>query len=252
MYIVLCLKAILALGVLLGLRGHRLLPMCVQALYNLTCCGFHQHFKPESMRRIVKALINVPLSNFDHIPHLIKSIYNISRFSWIRSRMIEDGALHHLLSFAESIPNRPNTETNTSLAVSCLRMVSDVPSGRYELVIRGCMKQLYNLLLFCNSSSVLELVLVVYNLIQLNLPTPQFEAAAWIVTQVVIDWKEDSLVIMYCSACLYIFASHQQRLTFDCIKKILNASTSLLGISLELVQANVMATLEELYFNPNL
>ena len=30
---------ILALVILLGMRGHRLLPVCVQALYNLTSCG---------------------------------------------------------------------------------------------------------------------------------------------------------------------------------------------------------------------
>jgi len=33
--------AILALVVLFGIKGQRLLPVCVQALYNLTCVNVH-------------------------------------------------------------------------------------------------------------------------------------------------------------------------------------------------------------------
>ena len=48
--------AIVVLTMLLGMKGQRLLPICVHTLYNLTCV--ERHFK--GMDRIAKALLNLP------------------------------------------------------------------------------------------------------------------------------------------------------------------------------------------------
>ena len=56
MFLILFLGAILALAILLGIKGQRLLPICVQTLYNLTCVKTHY----KGMDRIAKALLNLP------------------------------------------------------------------------------------------------------------------------------------------------------------------------------------------------
>ena len=50
------LGAILALSILLGIKGQRLLPICIHTLYNLTCVDTHY----KGMDRIAKALLNLP------------------------------------------------------------------------------------------------------------------------------------------------------------------------------------------------
>eukprot|EP01035_Chromulina_nebulosa_P020347 gene20347-26411_t len=86
--------ALIALMILLGTKGHKLLPICVQALYNLTCVN--DHYK--ETERILKALINIPPTNFDHLIFLVKALVNCSRFSWTRLRIIEDGGIAALSS----------------------------------------------------------------------------------------------------------------------------------------------------------
>lgn len=72
--------ALIAIMILLGNKGHKLLPICVQALYNLTCVNDHY----EDIERIFKALINIPETSFDHYPYLVRALVNCARFSWIR------------------------------------------------------------------------------------------------------------------------------------------------------------------------
>ena len=248
--------AILALTILLGLRGHRLLPVCVQALYNLTCCSFTSHFKPETMRRIVKSLVNVPQTHYDHHIHLIKSIFNICRFSWVRSRMIEDGVLHSLLSFSESIPNRGTTNDKqeyASLIIASIRMLAEIASGRNDMIHKGSIQHLYNILPYCSSESILELTLVIYNLIQMKMPSQYFEAAAWTIAQILTDWNDKSIDIQqYCSICIYLFIQKQHVLTFICIQKLMVSVTKLFGSTVPLIQASVMAICDLIMFNEHM
>lgn len=247
---------ILALVILLGLRGHRLLPICVQALYNLTSCGWTQHFKPETMRRVVKALMNVPQTFFDHHTYLIKSILNISRFSWVRSRMVEDGALHFLISFSESVPNKPDKESNAYLVISCLRMFSENATGRAEMVNKGCLRPLRNILRFCNRDTVLQLLLVVFNLIQVPMSTVNFDIAATIVTNILTESKvvkdDDNEIFLYGSACMFVFCQQHQRFNAMTSKRLLTAISKLLGSTNAFIQACVIPSCEVLFFNAHL
>ena len=247
---------ILALVVLFGLSGHRLLPVCVQALYNLTSCGWTQHFKPDTMRRVVKALMNVPQTFFDHQLYLIKSILNISRFSWVRSRMVEDGSLSSLIHFTESIPNREDKENNCYLVVSCLRMFSENVSGKTEMVTKGCLRPLKNILKFCNRDTLLQVILVVFNLIQLQMSTQNLEVGVLITTYilnestVVPDNEPD--IYQYGAACLYLLCQQHQKFSFSVTKKILMSLVRLLGNENQFVQGCVIPSCEALFFNKHL
>lgn len=243
--------AILALGILMGIKGYRLLPVCVQALYNLTCCDFSSHYKPDTMRRIVKSLISLPQTNFDHITYSVKSIYNICRFSWVRARLVEDGALHLLMTYMEFIPNRTKKEEPTALVITCFRMLCETMSGRNEFIRKKIITNLHNILPFCSVSAALELVFMIFHLFEESIPTQQFESTVLIVTQIIADF-EDTTLLQSCSACLYVFAEQQDRLSDSSIKKIFTAVFKLLDSADGLIQDYVVSTCEHIFFNPNM
>lgn len=243
--------AILALGILVGLKSYRLLPVCVQALYNLTCCEFGAHYKPDTMRRIVKALISLPQTHFDHTTYSVKSIYNISRFSWVRARLVEDGALHLLMTFVDSIPSRVKKDESTALVITCFRLLCETMSGRNEFTRKKIITNLFNILPFCTVSSALELVFMLFHLLAEPMPTPQFESTAWVVTQIIADFN-DLTILQYSGACLHIFAEQQALLSPACVKKVLAAISKLLDSEDGLIQDYVVSTCEHVFFNPNM
>ena len=95
--------AILAIGILMGIKGQRLLPICVHTLYNLTCVD--QFYK--GMDRIAKALLNILPTAFDHTHFLIKALCNCGRYSWMRLRLIEDGVVNAFLGWYSQISTHP-------------------------------------------------------------------------------------------------------------------------------------------------
>lgn len=50
--------AMIALVRLISIKGQKLLPICVQAMYNLTCS--ESYFK--GIERVYKALLNIPIN----------------------------------------------------------------------------------------------------------------------------------------------------------------------------------------------
>eukprot|EP01035_Chromulina_nebulosa_P030400 gene30400-40390_t len=113
--------AILALVVLLGARGQSLLPICVQALYNITCTD--EHFK--GIERISKALLSISSSGFDFSDLLVKTLVNCSRYSWMRLRIIEDGAVNSLIALLPTLATRENSKELAFHMLVVLRSLSD-------------------------------------------------------------------------------------------------------------------------------
>ena len=104
--------AILALVILLGLKGGRLLPVAAQSLYNLTCVK--DHFK--GVERTVKAFLALPSTSVDTSAWFLKSLVNCCRFSWIRMRIIEDGALAGMQTMLPHLANKENKDELVALA----------------------------------------------------------------------------------------------------------------------------------------
>ena len=70
------------------LRGCRLLPICIQALYNMTTVEKEY----DKMDRITKLFLTLPaVGTFDYVPFVIKALVNCSRFHSLRPRIVEDG-----------------------------------------------------------------------------------------------------------------------------------------------------------------
>jgi hypothetical protein len=208
--------AITALGILFGLRQQRLLPVCVQALYNLTCA---EHFK--GMERILKSLINIPQTGFDSSYYLVKALVNCCRFYWMRSRIIEDGALASLVSFVASIPQRANIDECVVLVATCLRLLSESSTSsnvnqssssnqssqiRIDMVSKGSIELINTLMQYCDERSWEHNVITLFNL--LHIPPQQFpnatlETAVNIVTDVALRSKAEN-TLLACSACIYM------------------------------------------------
>eukprot|EP01042_Synura_sphagnicola_P031607 gene31607-40697_t len=92
-----CMLALAALPAMLP----SLFPICMQAMYNMTCSN--DYFK--KVDRIIKALLDFSSVGYDKSEHVIKALVNASRFSWLRLRLIEFGAISHLHTLLPSIPS---------------------------------------------------------------------------------------------------------------------------------------------------
>lgn len=215
--------AILALVILLGLRGQRLLPVCVQALYNLTCA---ENFK--GMERILKALINIPQTGFDHSYYLVKALVNCCRFYWMRSRIVEDGALASLVSFVANIHHRENRDECVVLVAICLRQLSESSTSttiqtsssnsssqiRVDMVAKGSIELLSSLMQYCDEKSWCHIVVTLFNLLHIpsqSFPNTPFDTAVTIITDIILKSTVDT-TLLTASACMYIITKDTSRM----------------------------------------
>lgn len=221
-----------ALVILLGVKAQRLLPICVQALFNLTCVDVH--FK--GMERIVKALINIPQTGFDHLYYFAKALANCSRYSWMRSRLIEDGSLSSLQAFMATIPSRSNKEEAIFIVATCLNSLSERPNSnlgarsdavelqsrcRVDMISKGTMDLLcqLNMMALEHATSVamgkssLLLIKTVFNLLQVpKIPAPTLQTGLKIVVNIIHE-SSNSITLLYAAACIYIFTKEMGRFT---------------------------------------
>ena len=197
--------ALVALMILFGTKGLKLLPICVQALYNLTC--INEYFK--DIERIAKALINIPLSiEFDPYPHMIKALVNCTRFPRTRSRIIEDGALEHITLMVQTLSTRENKQEFVTYILKTLRFLSDSNECRNELLVRGILDiltQLYTYI-YDNKYNQLLLITILYNLLSDPKFTLQLYEICMKIIISLITQCNDITILQYASACLHLFS----------------------------------------------
>jgi hypothetical protein len=215
--------AIAALGLLFGLRQQRLLPVCVQALYNMTCA---EHFK--GMERILKSLINIPQTGFDSSFYFVKALVNCCRFYWMRSRIIEDGALPCLWSFVNNIESKSNIDDCVLLVAISLRLLSEqstaaAAGGSNQSQIRidmvghkgNCIDNLNTLMQYCDERSWEHVSVTCFNLMQVppvHFSDATYEVAVSIVTEIILRSSSEN-TILTCAACVYMACKEYRRFT---------------------------------------
>jgi hypothetical protein len=217
--------AILALVVLLGIKGQSLLPICVQALYNMTSAS--DHFK--GIERIIKALLNMSSVGFDYSDFLVKALVNCARYSWLRLRIIEDGgisSLHGLLPNLVAAENRSELVFNM---LSALRSLSESSGCRAEMLLKGSVELLNGLLPYSDEKDKLLIIKVLHNFLQtpLSLSLSAFETAANISYTIVAETNFISTV-QYCAACFHIITREKLRGLRHLSTVIINAMSILL------------------------
>eukprot|EP00605_Chrysophyceae_sp_TOSAG23-4_P002392 GSChrysophyteH1.ASY1.ANO1.2648.1 assembled CDS len=198
--------AILALVILLGIKGSRLLPVAAQSLYNLTCIA--EHFK--GVERTVKAFLALPSSMHDTSGWFLKSLVNCCRFSWIRMRIIEDGALAGVAAVVPTLSSKENScELVEYIAVS-IRLLSESVGCRIELLAKGALNILEGIIPFSNEKSRVLIAKALHNINQHPLSNIQFSLSANIACRLASSSK-DAIVMEYVSACFQSFASEGLR-----------------------------------------
>ncbi len=220
--------AILALVVLLGLKGHRLLPVCSQALYNLTC--IKEHFK--GVERTVKAFLAMPSSVTDTSLWFLKSLVNCCRFSWIRMRVIEDGALPGVAAIIPTLHERPadNRDEIVYLIAVAIRLLSESSGCRIELIAKGALDILRGITPHCTNRSRCMTIKALYNIIQHPLNNTHFEISATIAVDLAMSCSNrDPVVMELCSACFYAFTAEGLRGNTALANRIMDALPRCLG-----------------------
>ena len=239
--------AISALGSLLSIKGQSLLPICVQALYNMTCAM--DHFK--ELERIIKALLNITSSGFDHSDFLVKALVNCSRFSWMRLRIIEDGALNCLNSLLPTIYGRENRVELCYNVLVAIRSLSESSGCRAEMLQKGTIDIINNMLTHVDDKGKLLIIKIIHNFLQVPatstaMNTSSFETAVTMAAQIVHSTTLVS-TLQYCAACFHIFTKERLREAMAII--IIDAMSILLRSRDPLTQFFSISTSGNLFFN---
>jgi hypothetical protein len=203
--------AVLALVILLGVRNQRLAPTCVQTLYNLTCVN--EMFK--GMERIVKALLTLPNVNFDATPAIVGGIRNCSRFPVLRMRIIEDGILQTFSAVINSLSHRENADERNAIVLNistCIAQLSEQMVCRSDMISKGAIELLQQLLPYCNDTSRLLAIKALHSLLFVihTFPSTIFEIGVNVVTDV-IHQTYDETTLQYAAACFHMFTKENMR-----------------------------------------
>lgn len=238
--------AILALQLLLGLKGYRLLPIAAQSLYNLTCV--ENHYK--GVERSIKAFLALPATAFDTSLCFMKSVVNCCRFSWIRMRIIEDGCLAGMATISSQLDNKAKDVVDelVRLIAIALRFMSDNDACRIEIIAKGGLDILLNILPYALFEARTMIVVCLYNLMQHDyLNNAQFEKCAHIACQVINASTED-IIFEYASTCLYKLAEDNVRGNTKLANMIMDVVGKYMGSAVPLTQYFAVATAGNLFF----
>jgi hypothetical protein len=241
--------AILALVILLGVRNQRLAPICVQALYNLTCVA--TIFK--GMERIVKALLTLPSVNFDATPSIVGAIVNCSRFPSLRTRIIEDGALQTFSAVVNSLGQREKIEERDMVVYnisSSLSQLSETVMCRSDMISKGTIELIQQILPYCNDKSRLLVMMALHNLLLVieTFPSTIFEIGVNVVTDV-INQTFDDITLQYAAVCFHLFTKENMRGIPRLAIRIVKSLPRLLLCSNAVSQYYAIITTSKMFFS---
>ena len=236
--------AILALVVLLGLKGYRLLPLAAQSLYNLTC--IENHYK--GVERTIKAFLSLPPTQVDTSAWLLKSLVNCCRYSWIRMRIIEDGALSGIQSLVSSLEGRANKVELVPLIADTMRLLSESPGCRIEIIQKGGIEIIEGILPYTDEPTLAVAVKALHNVMKYpTLSDSAFSKCGEISVQVV-RISDNSIVREYASACLYKLAQQNMRGMTALADQSMAILPKLIAEENPLTQFFAIATAGDLFF----
>jgi hypothetical protein len=165
--------------------------------------------------------------------------------------MIEDGAVGALIVMTQSIPYRENKLEFVYHILSCIRLLSESPGCRGELLMRGTIDMLQQLLQHAKPDARNQRLLIksIYNLLQ---GTRMTSAAAEVCVNTVCTMtiiSKDMMTLQYCAACLNHILSNGMTVSAASMTKIINALPILLDIhDVPITQYYAVATTGQVLF----
>ncbi len=141
--------------------------------------------------------------------------------------MVEEGAISTMLIVIPSLATRDNVGELVDNMATTLRLLTDSPGCRHELLAKGTVDLLYQLLPYCDNKNRLLVIKSLHNLLQGNLLNiVMFEHAVSVAVDI-IKSTDDEIVLQYAAACVHIFSKESYRncakLTLrvvDCLHKL--------------------------------
>lgn len=237
--------AILALVVLLGLKGYRLLPLAAQSLYNLTC--IENHYK--GVERTIKAFLSLPPTQVDTSAWLLKGLVNCCRYSWIRMRIIEDGALSGMQSLVSSLATRENRHELVPLLATTIRLLSESAGCRIEIIQKGGIDILAGILPYADDPGTLAVTMkALHNVMKYPTLSDSAFSKCGEVTVQMVRLSDDSTVKEYASACLFNLAQQSMRGMTTLANETMAILPILLADENPLTQYFAISTAGDLFF----
>jgi len=241
-----------ALTILMGIRNHKLLPVCAQALYNLTCVN---HYYPQ-LDRVMKALLTLPVMTgkdaFDAVPLQTKALVNCTRFHVMRDRLIEDGSLGVFRDVITGIQRNEGASNRAELifhVVTSLRCFSETKSCLNDLMSKQAVDLLQQVYRYCDESSRLLVVKTLRNMMKIVKLFPAVIYASGV--DIVCGLSEDSenvATLQHVACCFHIFTQDNLRGNAKLAVALTRALPKLLQSKDPVTQYYSVATAGNLFF----
>lgn len=242
-----------ALTILMGIRNHKLLPVCAQALYNLTCVT---HYYPQ-LDRVMKALLTLPVMTgkdaFDAVPLQIKALVNCTRFHNMRDRLIEDGSLGVFREVVTGLQRNDASMASRSqlifYVVTSLRCFSENKSCLQDLLSKQAVDLLQQVYRYCDEPARLLVIKTLRNLMKIVKLFPAVIYASAV--DIVAGLSEDSdnvVTLQHVASCFHIFTQDNLRNDRKLAVSLTRALPKLLQSEDPVTQYYSVATAGNLFF----
>ena len=149
-----------------------------------------------------------------------------------------------------SLPTRENNKEIVFNILIALRALSDSSGCRHEMIHRGTIDILNNLLSYCDEKERLLIIKVLHNLFK----SPQsinkllLETSIIIVIQI-IQRSESILIFQYCAASINVFTIEKTKEMKSLTVQLVDSLVLLLQMTDPLIQYFVVATIGDLFYN---
>lgn len=170
--------------------------------------------------------------------------------SWLRLRIIEDGALSCVNSIISSLPTIENRKPLVYDMLLAVQSLSDSMGCRAEMLLKGCVEILSQTLEYCDDPGRCLIIKTVHNFLQVSssMSNAMFAHSVGIATAVVRDTR-DPVTKQYGSACLHIFTKEEIRGMKHLSVAIIESMSVLLKCSDPLTQFFAISSSGNLFFN---
>jgi len=179
------------------------------------------------------------------------SIHKCHNIFDVRLRMIEDGAVSVVPIMIQSLPNRENNLEFANHILCCIRNISESSGCRGELLIRGVIDILGQLMPYCYNDSNNQKLLIktIHNLMTGTVfSNSSFDHAVKLVTSLIKQSSEE-VTLQYGSACVNMFANENMRNNQQLTVNVIDVLPKLLECDHDVTKYYGIAATAQLLFN---
>lgn len=198
----------------------------------------------------MKALLDFSAVGYDNSEFVIKALVNCSRFSWLRLRLIEYGAINNLHNLMVAIPTwKHNKHELVFHMLTALRSLSESSGCRTEMIQKSTIDLLVGLTPHCTDKDRLLIVKMLHNFLSTStcLSAAAFSTTVTMLYDLV--FRASYIVILqYCAACLHMVTKEKIRGQKQHALKIIETMSILLPSKDPITQFFAISTSGNLFF----